>query len=992
MRPDAPCSHAAFVARVAPAARAAFPALAAMMLALACVCVCGSLAAPARAATLQPALAAHLERTGDAAMTTALLFLSDQADVAGLERSLVAQRATRAERHQAVVTALREAARRSQGGLLDELAQLRERGTVAGYTPHWITNLVVVRATRGELLALAARADIARIELSPQAQLITPVGERGGSEPARGIGVTPGLRAIKADRVWRELGVNGAGILVANLDTGVDGKHPALAARWRGANGHPPGECWLDVIGDHPGFPSDDNDHGTHVMGTITGLGAATGDTIGVAWAAQWIACNAIDESVSSEFDNDILAAFEWFADPDGDPQTVEDVPHVIENSWGVSENFPGYHTCDDRWWEAIDHCEAAGAATVWSAGNNGPDYYSIGSPADRIASPVSSFSVGALDATHSSFPYPIAEFSSRGPSGCDSLTLKPEVAAPGVDVYSSIPGGRYLQNGWSGTSMAGPHVAGTIALMAQVNPDLTVDQLKQILLDTAVDLGRPGEDNVFGKGIIDAYAACLAALGPHGTVAGTITNASNGGTPVAGVAIRAVEPGREVPSRTSGAYSILLPPGAYTFTASHPSFSMQSVTGVQVAQNQTTTLAFALTDIGAPHISGTTRLDPTDDTTGPYVVETRVTDFSALNRVRLSYRVNGGGFTPLSMTAVGGGLYRAAIPGKPLGSEIEYYVEAVDVALNAATDPPGAPAETYGFLIVPIQHLFADDVEAGAGAWTHAPVTPGFLDEWHRSGQRNHTTGGAWSWKCGSAIVGQRYADSLDAGLVSPLIALAPNAQLRFWHWVDAESSYAFPGHAYDGGLVEIQPFGGAWQIIEPVGGYPYTILGGTAPGPFPEGTPVFSGAHDWSEARFDLSAFTGDVRLRLRFGSDGAERRAGWFIDDIRIDALDLESAPVAAPGALLARLRPNDPNPFTQQTRLRYELAAPAAVRLQIFDPAGRLVRTLVSGPQPAGLYEALWDGRDARARALPPGLYFSRLQAGDAHETGKLILMR
>jgi bacillopeptidase F len=329
--------------------------------------------------------------------------------------------------------------------------------------------------------------------------------------------VTPGLRAINADRVWHELGITGKGRLVANLDTGVDGDHPALTNRWRG-NHEPWQECWRDALGYGDTIPQDYYGHGTHVMGTLCGLGAGTGDTIGVAWEAEWIADNSINQWVGEEFDSDVTDAFEWFTDPDGDPGTIDDVPDVLQNSWGIDSRFGyDYQDCDYRWQTVIDNCEAAGVVVTFSAGNEGPDPQSHRSPANICKTPTTNFSIGAVDATHYDFPYPIADFSSRGPSDCNSIIKKPEVVAPGVQVYSSVPGGGYEQYGWDGTSMAGPHVAGVVALLRQADPDLDVDSIKQILMNTAVDLGLPGEENTFGWGIIDAYAAVSAIMVQRG-------------------------------------------------------------------------------------------------------------------------------------------------------------------------------------------------------------------------------------------------------------------------------------------------------------------------------------------------------------------------------------------------------------------------------------------------------------------------------------------
>ena len=352
------------------------------------------------------------------------------------------------------------------------------------------------------------------VEANFRVSLIEPVGERSGSllVPDRGIGVTPGLRAINVPRVWYELGITGLGRLLANLDTGVSGAHPALTNRWRG-NHAPWQECWRDALGGGTTYPVDYNDHGTHVMGTLCGLGAATADTIGVAWRAEWIADNAINQGVGGAFNNDVLDAFQWFADPDGNPNTTDDVPDAVENSWGIDHRFSGYQDCDYRWQTVIQNCEAAGVACIFSAGNEGPGAQTHRSPANICNTPTTNFSVGAVDATHYSFPYPIASFSSRGPSDCNTSIKKPEVVAPGVQVYSSVPGGGYEQYGWDGTSMAGPHVAGVIALMREANPDLDVDSMKQILMNTARDLGTSGEDNNYGWGVIDAYEAVLAAI-----------------------------------------------------------------------------------------------------------------------------------------------------------------------------------------------------------------------------------------------------------------------------------------------------------------------------------------------------------------------------------------------------------------------------------------------------------------------------------------------
>ncbi len=466
---------------------------------------------------LQPDLEDYLQTLTDDAQTSVIIYLDEQADIPALDQELNRIKATRQVRHERVIRALQEVAQRTQPALIEHLEEAKRDGHIAGFTPYWIMNMIIAKASKSEIYRLLDRSDVDFIEPNFQFELIHPVTSGSGGPVTRGIGVTPGLQAINADRVWKELGITGAGRLVANLDTGVDGNHPAFADRWRGTlPGVDWSEAWLDVIYGGSQFPVDHNDHGTHVMGTMTGLGEATGDTIGVAFGAYWIACNAIDQWTGNEFDNDVIEAFQWFADPDGDPGTVDDVPDVIQNSWRIAGYFGGnYQDCDPRWDAYIDNCEAAGTVVTFSAGNEGPAPQSHGSPANRADSEFRNFSVGAVDATNYGYPYPIAGFSSRGPTDCvgSDHPIKPEVVAPGVDVYSSVPGGGYQQQWWSGTSMAGPHVAGIVALMREANPNLTVNEIKYILMNTADDFGDPGEDNTYGYGLVDAYAAVVMAM-----------------------------------------------------------------------------------------------------------------------------------------------------------------------------------------------------------------------------------------------------------------------------------------------------------------------------------------------------------------------------------------------------------------------------------------------------------------------------------------------
>ena len=558
------------------------------------------LAGTAWAGVIAPGLESQMQKLRGDDEVKVLVVLRDQADIDSMNRQLHDSRATRQERHQAVLGALQDAAHRSQDALIDHLGARQSDGGIRGYTAHWLINSVVVVGTVDAIRELALRDDVEVIEPDLRVELIEPIRDEKATPPGghRGIGITPGVVAVGARRVWNELGIDGTGVVVANMDTGVDGTHPALSARWRGLFADP-SACWLDNSGQGtPDFPVDNHyvGHGTHVMGTITGL--APDDTIGVAPGALWIAANTINQNVSTEFDNDVIASLEWFADPDGDPGTTDDVPCVVQNSWGTFEGL-GYPDCFSYWWTAMDNCEAAGVVLTWSAGNEGPDAASLRSPADRADNPYNAFSVGS---TQYYEPYEISDFSSRGPSNCGGeFAMKPEICAPGSNIYSAEPGGgyRYLD----GTSMAGPHVAGVVALMCAANPDLDVETIKQVLMDTAIDKGVAGEDNTYGHGFIDAYEAVLGVMGGLGTVSGTVTDAGTG-LPLEGVHVGVVDRPTFRMTDADGNFQFMLPVGTWTLTFDIFAYGDETLI-VEIVENETVDGSVAMTALPTAVLSG---------------------------------------------------------------------------------------------------------------------------------------------------------------------------------------------------------------------------------------------------------------------------------------------------------------------------------------------------------------------------------------------------
>jgi serine protease AprX len=442
-----------------------------------------------------------------------LVILADQADL-----SAAAAQPSREARLRYVYDTLRDVARHSQASLR---AELDTNGVT--YRAFYIVNMLVVKGNRDLVTRLAVRTEVARIAANPRVRQVLPGPQSNDVHPLAPQGVEWNVAHIHADDVWA-LGYTGQGIVIAGQDTGYDWDHPALINQYRGYNGVITDTVhdyhWHDAIhtgggdcGPDSPEPCDDysSGHGTHTMGTM--VGDDGGDNrIGVAPDARWIGCRNMDVGVGTPAA--YAECFEFFLAPypiGGDPLTdgVPGLaPHVINNSW----TCPASEGCDwDTLQTVVENVRAAGIVVVASAGNSGSSCSTVSTP---IALYDAAFSVGATDSGDN-----IADFSGRGPVTVDSSgRLKPDLAAPGVSIRSSRRGGGYYYN--QGTSMAAPHVAGTVALLWSAAPDLIgdVDATEQIIMHaarphtTTQSCGDDGPDdvpnNVYGWGIVDALAA----------------------------------------------------------------------------------------------------------------------------------------------------------------------------------------------------------------------------------------------------------------------------------------------------------------------------------------------------------------------------------------------------------------------------------------------------------------------------------------------------
>jgi hypothetical protein len=422
------------------------------------------------------------------------------------------------ERGRFVANALQEAAAHSQAQVR---AYLDAQG--ADYAAFWGGNIISVHSSnRATFDGLLAFPEIGAI-LAHRSPILYEPEE---IEPADGpMAIEPNISHVNADQVWA-MGYTGEGIVVANIDTGVNYGHATLVDHYRGNLGGGSFDhnynWWDPALGDQQDYPNDWHDHGSNTMGIMLGDDGGA-NQIGMAPGAQWIACQAFEVS-----DDELLECGEFMlapwdltgANPDSDMR-----PHVVNNSWGDCLQYA------DHWYDGIvADWHAAGIYPVFSNGNAGNCGYSyppgcntVGNPA-RAGNVTGVGSTGTFDgqyATHSNWG-PTDDPDTVNPSGYPDL--KPQVMAPGVSIRSAgNTGDEYVY--MTGTSQSAPHVSGLIALMWSAAPCLIGDYAttETIIETTAVPIayasgcGGEGPGNIpnyaTGWGEIDALAAVEAAM-----------------------------------------------------------------------------------------------------------------------------------------------------------------------------------------------------------------------------------------------------------------------------------------------------------------------------------------------------------------------------------------------------------------------------------------------------------------------------------------------
>jgi hypothetical protein len=745
------------------------------------------------------------------------------------------------------------------------------------FKSYWINNSIVVTSSSKSVLDAILKFDgVESIQARKTYILYEP--DTSAAVLDNGINaIEPNLMHVNADDVWG-LGITGAGLVVANIDTGVRYSHQALVTQYRGNLGgtFDHNYNWFnpDNLGDN--VPRDGHGHGTHTMGTMVGDDGGA-NQIGIAPGAEWMACAGCPDGGCT--DTALLGCGQFMAAPTdltGANPDPDMRPNAVNNSWGdCGQTY-------DPWYSGpINAWLAAGVYPIFSNGNSSNCGYSSPPGLNTVGNPARSGNVTGVGssgeqngqyATHSNWGptddpdtvNPVAPFED----------LKPQVLAPGVSIRSSVPGSdTSYEDGWSGTSMSAPHVTGLVTLIWQAAPCLIGDYAatETIIESSAVDMvyddGSPDTPTNFpnyatGWGEIDALAAVNMASGmcAMGTLEGMVT--TDGTTPVEGAKIFADNGAgytKFIYSGTDGTYSSGLPEGTYTLTASKYGYQSDTVTDIVITEGLTTTQDFVIPELGMSLVSG-------------YVYD--------------------------------GGVEGLGSHGYPLYSSIHVSTPGFDQTIY--TDPFTGYYEIE--LVEATEHTFTTDpvpggyeplveaVTATGAAYTHdiyVPVdgevcaAPGYQPDYDifysfEGSNEGFTPGGTTSFAWGDFTSGPMAGHSGTKGIAtnpggsynaselgwmaSPVIDLTifgtASPVIQWWDWKDIESV------TYDWARLDVTKDGGVtWvPVWGPVGG-------------------VTDTAYNQQTVLLDPSYNVSNFQFRFYFKSDTSVQYDGWYVDDVGI-----------------------------------------------------------------------------------------------------------
>lgn len=355
---------------------------------------------------------------------------------------------------------------------------------IASFSPtHVYKNFPAMAAklTKTQIQTLISSPDVAQIEYDETVKAtLQSANYWYGTEAARNDFQLDGNRDGNATSYSKD------DIVVAIIDTGIDASHVDLDG------GKVIG--WNDLVNKKT-TPYDDQGHGTHVSSIVAGTGDGNPAYKGVAPGAALVGVKVLDKNGSGQMSN-VDAGIDWVIS-NKDKYGIK----VINMSLGTPFSSDG----TDSTSQAVNRAVDAGIVCCIAAGNSGPGPKTVGAP----GAATKALTVGAT-ADPGEGGFNLAYFSSRGPTA--DGRVKPDIASPGFNITAAEAntGNGYIAH--SGTSMATPFTAGTVALILDANPRLTPDQVLSVLTSTARDFGPKGKDNEYGAGHLNGYAAIKAA------------------------------------------------------------------------------------------------------------------------------------------------------------------------------------------------------------------------------------------------------------------------------------------------------------------------------------------------------------------------------------------------------------------------------------------------------------------------------------------------
>ncbi len=947
----------------------------------------------------------RLEAADSLEYVSALVFLSDQVLATDLTAMFKARSFSRQATHKLAIEKLQQHSEISQQGIRALLAEKAFSGEVTYFESYWIANAIRVDAIPSLIENLANRSDVEIvIENLPPEALWSPRSDPAAEDAneTNGSGLTQGAVAIGADILWQE-GITGEGTLIGSMDSGVDGFHPALSESYRGNNGYPARESWYDPVY-HEDYPHYENEigasshHGTNTLGVMVGKDDNSGDTVGVAFGAQWIAAMVVDVPGAN-----YLQAFQWFADPDGDPNTIDDVPDVISNSWGFRQNDLG---CLDVFWTAIDNLEALGTVVVFACGNEGNSGkeggapYSLRNPANRATTPYNTFSVGALNVQADS----IWPNSSRGPSDCDSVSIKPEVTAPGQGVRTTDINGAYAER--TGTSFAAPHVAGAVALLRQINPNASVDTIKWALMSSATDLGEVGEDNTYGHGLINLPAA--RDLLPENLGINIYLSSVRPDSVQADTTVDVV-----VELKNSGAGTVdvwgRITNADPRITIVQDSASFGNLGMNEVADNSSTPFILHFAEdipeglllsvdlrIGAGS-GGYSKDVKVYFLIGAPLMRSAFTHVSDSLKFTVSnYATYGLAFG--SAAADGGfGFRYPASDSNQVSDGITNLHYSVDIDFQVAAD---------GNLHEVLSGLLGDIETVSRFHDGGAPEPLGIMIE-----QR---TASCLTGSCGNYVImeylltniGDELLDDLRIGLYFDWdfpFGLYAGSKDRSGYDEDAHLGYMWHHNEADyRGTAVLSELGmtgfyGIWNSIHIYDGVSesekYQFLSSPPTDPtdtllygFDRSYVISTGPYTLAPGESDVAAFAIIAASSLEALTTAATQARDFY----RASTPVTEDDGLVLPDAF--SLGQNYPNPFNPATNISFSIPRAGRVTLEIFNLLGRRVVTLLDQEMPVGAHQVRWEGVDSRGNTAASGLYFYRLRSADLTAVKKMLLLK